>query len=153
MLHFPYKVAPAQGGDNMKIKRESRRIIELVIMRYPERKKEYEEYISDIMTSNKNDDMAAVQEENGIHNSVTEAKALKLLNPYADKLEKEIRAVETVYNELPPEEQRVMRVRYWKNRRKRTAYNNMGCSYSERQMQRIILKIITRVGRLLGEIE
>lgn len=122
-------------------------------MRYPEKKQEYEEYISDVMSTIKNDEVAAVPTESS-QSSVTERKALKLVNTYADRLEFEIRAVETVYNELSEDEKKVMRLRYWSNRSKRNPYWNMSvCNYSERQMRRIILKIITKVGKLLGEIK
>lgn len=138
----------------MRLRRDSWKIIELIIMRYPEKKKEYEEYISDVVLSSgtaegylgSSDDYTKPQ-------SVTEAKALRLTNAYVSRLKKEINAVEFVYNGLNDEEKKVMRTRYWSDRYKKTPYLKMSqCSYSERQMKRIVFEIISQVGRYLGEI-
>lgn len=136
----------------MKLERESWRIIELIIRRYPDKKREYEEYISDIMSSTCGDGYQGTGESNKPQ-SVTEAKALKMTSAYADRIKKEIEAVEFVYNGLREEEKKVMEERYWKDRRRNTPYLQMKqSSYSERQMKRIVYKIICQVGRYLGEI-
>ncbi|MBO5068990.1 MAG: hypothetical protein J6C37_01300 [Roseburia sp.] len=136
----------------MKLERESWRIIELIIRRYPDKKREYEEYISDIMGSTGGDGYQGTGESNKPQ-SVTEAKALKMTSAYADRLKKEIEAVEFVHNGLREEEKKVMEERYWKDRRRNTPYLQMKqSSYSERQMKRIVYKIICQVGRYLGEI-
>jgi len=136
----------------LRIERESWRIIEFIIRRYPDKKKEYEEYVSDILSSTTSDGYQGTTEENK-PSSVTEAKALKMTNAYMDKLKREIEAVEFVYNGLRDEEKKVMRERYWTNRRKIVPYLKMKTtSYSERQMKRIVHKIITQVGRYIGEI-
>lgn len=136
------------------IEKESWKIIELVIRRYPDKKKEYEQYISEIMAASpaagikttESDDYSKPQ-------SVTEAKALKMHSIYADKIKKEIEAVELVYNNLKPEEQRLMEIRYWTDRRHSIPYLQIkDVKYSERQMKRIVRKIIQRVGKYLGEI-
>lgn len=137
------------------IERESWKIIELVIRRYPDKKKEYEQYISEIMASSpatgiritESDDYSKPQ-------SVTEAKALKMNSNYADKLKKEIEAVELVYNNLKPEEQKLMRIRYWTDRRRNIPYLQIkDVKYSERQMKRIVYKIIQRIGKYIGEVQ
>ena len=134
------------------IERESWRIIELIIRRYPDKKREYEEYISDIMSSSTSDGYNGTGESNKPQ-SVTEAKAIKMNSAYADKLKREIEAVEFVYNGLKDEEKKVMRERYWTNRKRNIPYLQMKqSSYSERQMKRIVYKIICQVGRYLGEI-
>ena len=134
------------------IERESWRIIELIIRRYPDKKREYEEYISDIMSSSTSDGYKGTGECNKPQ-SVTEAKALKMTSAYADRIKKEIEAVEYVYNGLREEEKKVMRERYWTNRKRNIPYLQMKqSSYSERQMKRIVYKIICQVGRYLGEI-
>jgi hypothetical protein len=135
------------------INRESWRIIEIIIRRYPEKKKEYEEYISDIMSSTHGQEYMGTSTDEKPQ-SVTEAKALKMTSAYADKLKKEIQAVEFVYSNLHPEEQKVMRERYWHSRKRNVPYEKMiGCNYSKRQMQRIVRKIINQVGRYLGELQ
>lgn len=134
------------------IKTDSWRIIEYKIRRYPDIKREYDDYLEEIMSA---------AESTGIHSSeeydkpqsVTEAKALKMNSAYMDRIKKEIEAVEFTYNSLKPEEQKVMRIRYWTNRKKNTPYEKMkACSYSERQMQRIVYKIIMIMAKYMGEI-
>lgn len=137
---------------SMRLERDSWRIIEFIIRRYPDKKREYEEYISDIMSSSTSDGYQGTEESNKPQ-SVTEAKALKMTSAYADRLKKEIEAVEFVYNGLRDEEKKVMRERYWTDRRRNIPYLKMTQnSYSERQMKRIVFKVITLVGRYLGEI-
>lgn len=139
----------------MRIDKDSWKIVEFVIMRYPERKKEYEEYIESVMssTSRTEEGYTGSSAEYIRPQSVTEAKAMKLTNEYITKLEREIRAVESVYAGLNEEEKKIMRIRYWSNRRKKVPYGKMvAVSYSERQMKRIVYKIITLVGRKIGEI-
>lgn len=139
-----------------RINRASWRIIETILLRYPQRKKEYEEYISDIMASpaggsSRPSDPARERDK---AQSVTEAKALKMTSVYFERIKKEVEAIEFVYNDLRKEEQDVIRVRYWsKGIRKPVPYHRLtSCSYSERQMQRIVQKAIIRVGRYIGEI-
>lgn len=134
------------------IERESWRIIEMIIRRYPDKKREYEEYISDIMSSSTGDDYIGIDSGNRPQ-SVTEAKALKMNSAYMDRIKKEIYAVERVYNGLRDEEQKVMRERFWSMRKKNIPYLKIrSASYSERQMKRIVYKIIYQVGRIIGEI-
>lgn len=136
------------------MKKDSWKIIELVIMRYPETKKEYETYVLDVITSNTSEDSKRSCSEEYINpQSVTEAKALKLSNKYAERLKKEIKAVEAVYNSLSEEEKKVMRIRYWSAKGRKIPYVKMATvNYSERQMKRIVCRIITQVGQRLGEI-
>ena len=87
--------------------------------------------------------------------SVTEAKALKMTSVYHERIKKEIEAVEFVYNSLRPEEQKVIRIRYWsKGLRAPIPYLKIGgASYSERQMKRIVFKTIEQIGRYIGELK
>ena len=134
------------------IEKESWRIIELIIRRYPDKKREYEEYISDIMSSSAGEEYFGSSADNKPQ-SVTEAKALKMTSAYMDRLKREIYAVETVYGGLREEEKKVMRERFWTDRKRNVPYLNIkSVSYSERQMRRIVFKIICQVGRFLGEI-
>lgn len=130
------------------------KMIEIIIRRYPAAKKEYEEYIDQVMTSpsvpaagvNFSEDYSKPQ-------SVTEAKALKMTSKRAETLKKQIEAVELVYSSLKPEEQKVMQNRFWSDRRRNIPYTKIkDVAYSERQMKRIIKRIISKVGVYLGEI-
>jgi len=63
----------------MKIERDSWHIIEIIIRRYPDKKREYEEYISDIMSSTQSDEyLGSSTDDYSKPQSVTEAKALKV---------------------------------------------------------------------------
>ena len=140
-----------------RINRASWRIIETILLRYPQRKKEYEEYISDIMASppgGSSRPLDPVREMDKAQ-SVTEAKALKMTSVYHDRIKKEIEAVEFAYNSLKQEEQRVIRIRYWsKGLRAPIPYLKIGgASYSERQMKRIVFKTIEQIGRYIGELK
>lgn len=140
-----------------RINRASWRIIETILLRYPQRKKEYEEYISDIMASPAGGSSrpADPAKERDKAQSVTEAKALKMTSVYHERIKKEIEAVEFVYNSLRPEEQKVIRIRYWsKGLRAPIPYLKIGdASYSERQMKRIVFKTIEQIGRYIGELK
>lgn len=135
------------------IERESWSIIEIIIRRYPYKKKEYEEYVSDIMSSTGGNYTLSAQAQQNKPQSVTEAKALKMTSAHAELLKKQINAVEFVYNNLKPEEQKIMRERYWTDRKRNVPYLKIeGVSYSERQMKRIVYKIISQVGKYIGEL-
>lgn len=135
------------------IERESWKIIEMIIRRYPYKKKEYEDYIDAVMASSGNKSCGVQEDDYTKPQSLTEAKALKMTSVYADKIKREIDAVEYVYYTLNSEEQKVMRERFWTERKRNIPYLNMTSSnYSERQMKRIVYKIIVMVGKYLGEI-
>lgn len=137
------------------IDRDAWHIIEIIIRRYPTAKKEYKEYIDKVMTSSSTTVTAGIifSEDGGKPQSVTEAKALKMTSKRAERLKKQIEAVEMVYDNLKPEEQKVMQKRFWVDRRRNIPYTKIDkVAYSERQMKRIIKKIIFQVGVYLGEI-
>lgn len=136
------------------IRRDSWKMIEFVIRRYPDSKKEYEEYIENIMTSSSAPAAGVtLSEEYTKPQSVTEAKAIKLSSARQYRLKKEIEAVELVYKNLRPEEQRVMEGRFWEDKKRNTPYEKMtGVGYSVRQMRRIVKKIILQVGTYIGEV-
>lgn len=129
-------------------------MIEIVIRKYPAAKKEYEQYIDKVMTST-SAPAAGVKysEDYSKPQSITEAKALKMTSARAETLKKQIEAVELVYGNLKPEEQKVMKNRFWSDRRRNIPYTKIEkVAYSERQMRRIIKKVIVQVGVYLGEI-
>ena len=137
------------------IEKESWKIIELIIRRYPDKKREYERYISEIMAASPAAGIRATElDDYSKPQSVTEAKALKMHSVYADKIKKEIEAVELVYNNLKSEEQKLMKIRYWTDRNRNIPYLQIeGVRYSERQMKRIVYKIIQKVGKYIGELK
>ncbi len=136
------------------IDRDAWHIVEIIIRRYPISKKEYSEYIDQVMASSINHSAGVNFTEDYIKpQSVTEAKALKMTSKRAERLKKEIGAVELAYNSLKPEEQKVIKIRFWSDRRRNMPYTKIDeVAYSERQMRRIVKKIILQVGIYLGEI-
>lgn len=139
------------------IKKESWHIIEYIIRRYPDAKEEYEDYVSYIMASSTTAAAGVGITEDEDYTkpqSVTEAKALKISSTYFDRLKHQVEAVELVYKNLHPEERKLMEKRFWTDRGRNIPYTKIqGVNYSERQMKRIIKKIITQVGIFIGEIK
>lgn len=135
------------------IRRDSWKMIEFVIRRYPDSKQEYEEYIENIMASSPAPAIGVtLSEEYTKPQSVTEAKAIKLSSARQHRLKREIEAVELVYKNLRPEEQKVMRGRFWEDKKRNIPYTEIDAGYSEIQMRRIIKKIIIQIGTYIGEI-
>ena len=95
------------------------------------------------------------KEEENKPQSVTEAKALKMTSAYAYRNKQEIEAVEFCYNNLRPEEQKVIRERYWTgDGKKPDPYLQITrTKYSERQMKRIVFKMVYQVGKYIGEVK
>lgn len=150
------QASPERRRETSMIDHDTWKMIEIIIRRYPAAKKEYEQYIDKVMTSS-SAPAAGVDfsEDYSKPQSVTEAKALKMtfLPRRAETLKKQIEAVELVYSNLKPEEQKVMQNRFWSDRRRNIPYTKMDkVAYSERQMRRIVKKIILKVGIYLGEI-
>ena len=139
------------------VEKESWHIIEYIIRRYPDKKKEYEHYVSYIMASSSKEAVGVrtiADEDYTKPQSVTEAKALKMSSTYFDRLKHQVEAVELVYNNLRPEEKKLMKKRFWTDRSRNMPYTKIrGVNYSERQMKRIVKKIITQVGIYIGEIK
>ena len=85
----------------------------------------------------------------------TERIAIKLAEDRRlERIKKEIDAVESVYKELLPEHQKVIRVRFWSNRHKNMPYLWMepATGYKEAQMKRVCGLFVKAVGERLGEI-
>ena len=136
------------------IDRDAWHIVEIIIRRYPSSKQEYKEYIDQVMASSSNPAAeVSFSEDYSKPQSITEAKALKMTSKRAERLKKEIEAVELVYRSLNAEERKGMQARFWSDRRRNMPYTKMDkVGYSERQMKRIVKRIISKVGVYLGEI-
>ena len=135
-----------------RIPRDSWGIIERVIRRYPESKRELEIYENDIIYSSPEND--GQPKGTGVGDP-TARKAEKLMSDArVQRLHREVDAVESVYNLMIPEHQKVVRVRFWSNRWRNMNYSCMEnpTSYSSRQMIRICYAFIRKVGEKLGEV-
>lgn len=132
------------------------RTIEIVIQMYPENKKKLEDYTREVVESSKAQDAGGeLQEDYTTPQSSTEAKALKLAtSEYYRQLKKEVEGVELAYASLTEKEQRIIRQRFWSDKAKKLPYLKMGnTGYSERQMKRIVYRMIERTGKFIGKIE
>lgn len=136
------------------LKRDNWRIIETILLRYPETKRIYNEYVEDVMSNTGSGNIYRNSDEESLRpQSVTEAGALRMTSKYAERLKNEINAVEFVYSNLRTEEQKVIRLRYWSGRKPVPYLKISESSYSERQMKRIVYKVIVQVGKYIGEIQ
>ncbi len=145
---------PERGCKNGMISHNTWHLIEIIIRRYPESKKEYEDYIDKIMTASSAPAAGIKYSKDDCKpQSVTEAKALKMTSARAETLKKQIEAVKLVYDNLNSEEKKVMEKRFWSDQRRNIPYTKIkDVGYSERQMRRIVKKVIIKVGVYLGEI-
>lgn len=136
-----------------RIPRDSWAIIERVIRRYPESKREYEDMYKGLIMARSESLFNCSVLSNDV-GKPTEKAALKLTLPKIERLHREIEAVETVYNQLSKEHQKVIRIRFWTRRRRNTPYFQMesAVNYKEAQMRRISGKFVRDVGKRLGEI-
>lgn len=135
-----------------KIPSEAWKVIEIKVRRYPENKAIYDMAVEELMNCSPENDG---QPRGGGTSNPTERIAIKLAdNPKLSRIKREIDAVETVYNTLRPEHQKVIKVRYWTHRYRNIPYFAMvsQTNYKERQMQRIVGKFIRNVGKKMGEI-
>lgn len=123
-----------------------------MIQRYPERKKEYDDYVESIMCASKGGSTSYDESAKG--QSITESKALKMTSVYHNRIKHEIEAVEFAYNSLNEEEKKVMRERFWRLKKQKVPYLKMeNINYSERQCKRIVYKVIAIVGKYIGELK
>ena len=132
------------------------RTIEIVIQMYPENKKQLDEYTAEVVESScGSDQLCDMQSDYTKPQSCTEAKALKLAtSEYYKQLKKEVEGVEMAYNSLTDTEKRIIHMRFWSNKAKKIPYLKMGnTGYSERQMKRIVYRMIERTGKYIGKIE
>lgn len=134
-----------------KIPSEDWKVIEIKIRRYPENKEIYDSAVEALIHSTPEND--GMPHGTGTSNP-TERIAVKLADdPKLSRIKQEIDAVEAVYNNLRPEYQKVIRVRFWSYRHKNMPYFDMEMytNYREGQMKRIVSKFIRKVGEILGE--
>ena len=135
-----------------KIPKDSWAIIEKILRRYPEQKREYENRREMLLDSTPYNDG---QPRSNYTSNRTESAIVKINSPHMQRMEREILAVEKAYNALQCDEQKkVIRLRYWTCHWRNIPYNRLrGVEYSEIQMKRITFKVIWKIGKELGEIE
>ena len=103
-----------------KIPSEAWKVIEIKVRRYPENKAIYESAVEELMNCTPENDG---QPRGGGTSNPTERIAIKLADdPKLSRIKREIDAVESVYNTLRPEHQKVIKVRYWSYRNRNIPY-------------------------------
>ena len=139
-----------------KIPRDSWAIIERIIRRYPKNKREYEATYRDMVNVKTGNLLQTTVPASGsILGNPTEKSVIVMLDtPKMQRLRREIQAVETVYNKLPEEHQKVIQIRFWLKQGRSTPYFLMesSVSYKEAQLKRISGNFVKDVGKELGEL-
>lgn len=134
-----------------KISATSWKIIETIIMRYPERKQEYDEIVMSILESSPFND--GQPKGNGISN-ITESTVLRLNNNYINRMDIEIKAVENALDKLKPDARNLIEKRFWsEGKQKKKTYESLECMpMSERKMHYITHNFFENVGKAVGEL-
>lgn len=124
----------------MRISRESWSKIQTIIRQYPTSCRLINEWEMEVLDAN----LKA--------KDPTAHKALLLQSDYAQRLQREIIAVEDMMDRLSEEEQRVIRLRFWSGRNVVPYEYMRETHYSIRQMQRIVSRAVKIVGVTIGEL-
>ena len=124
----------------MRISRESWSKIQTIIRQYPTSCRLITEWEMEVLDAN----LKA--------KDPTAHKALLLQSDYAQRLQREIIAVEDMMDRLSEEEQKVIRLRFWSGRNVVPYEYMRETHYSIRQMQRIVSRAVKIVGIHLGEL-
>lgn len=124
----------------MRISRESWSKIQTIIRQYPTSCQFITEWEMEVLDAN----LKA--------KDPTAHKALLLQSDYAQRLQREIVAVEDMMDRLSEEEQKVIRLRFWSGRYVVPYEYMRETHYSIRQMQRIVSRAVKIVGVTIGEL-
>lgn len=135
-----------------KIPTDVRLDIERIVGRYPRNKNQLETLYSDIVLSHPSEDSIKgnISSENKPQ-SVTEAKALRLMNPYYERLRRETYAVDQAIKDLDSIDLEIIRRRYWQG--KKVPYEYIDLPYSVITMKRHTYKVLRSVGLSIGLIK
>lgn len=124
----------------MKMPYESWSKMQMVIRQYPKSVKLINEWEMEVLDAN----LKA--------KDPTAHKAMLLQSEYAKRLQREIDAVEDMLDRLSPNEQKVIRMRFWSGKAVLPYEYMRECHYSVRQMQRIVNRAVRIVGINMGEL-
>lgn len=125
----------------------------LVLLRYPETKAQYTQLVEESQTR--------TGEQNGkshkpVHSDPTANAGIKLSgDPRFQRIKREVAAVESALIGLDGAEREVIRRRFWSHKRgsrKVCKYSMIDIGYSERQMHRIVRRVVKAVALQLGEL-
>lgn len=134
-----------------KMEKESWAITEKIIQRYPVTVQLYEELREELLAGSP---FCDGQPRGNFTKNRLEEAMIKLQNPKAQRMEREIQAVEQTFSALKMEHKIVIEERFWKERGKKVPYKDLihKTGYEERQLKRIVSKFIYSVAEKIGEI-
>lgn len=134
-----------------KIPKDSWRICETIVMRYPEQKKEYTEMKEQLLEATPYNDGQPRSNfpGNRVENAIVQLSSNRML-----RIDRENKIVEAALARLDEEQQKVIRIRYWNETGKVIPYLKIrDVAMSERSMKRAVGRFIYYIARKLGEID
>lgn len=134
-----------------KIPKDSWRICETIVMRYPEQKKEYGEMKEQLLEATPYNDGQPHSNfpSNRVENAIVKLSSNRML-----RIDRENKIVEAALARLDEEQQKVIRVRYWNETGKVIPYLKIrDVAMSEITMKRTVFKFLYFIAKKLGEID
>lgn len=134
-----------------RIPKDSWRICETIVMRYPEQKKEYGEMKKQLLEATPYNDgqPRSNYPSNRVENVIVKLSSNRML-----RIDRENKIVEAALARLDAEQKKVIRVRYWNETGKVIPYLKIrDVAMSETSMKRAVGRFIYYIARKLGEID
>jgi len=133
------------------VNRGTRIFVQTELSSYEETKKDLEELKAEIAETRAID--TAEERRGSSIGNPTENKAASIItNKRLRRMEETIRAIEVVFNSLPPEKKRLVKMKYWDRR-----YTDFGIAnelfISDRTFRRWNRNIITSIAKEMGLVE
>ena len=126
--------------------------IERVLKRYPRNKQMLDSIYDDVVLATHPTPSKGNSSSENKPQSVTEGKALQLMNPYYDRIKREVYAVEKAVDTLDPIKLEIIRKRYW-TQEKTVAFKYIDVPYASNTQRYITRKVLYLVGIYMGLIE
>lgn len=125
----------------------------LVLLRYPETKVLYNQLVEEVQTRT---DERKGNSHKPVHSDPTATAAIRLSDDARfQRVKREVTAVDNALTGLDGAEREVIRQRFWSHKRgsrKVCKYSMIDIGYSERQMHRIVRRVVKAVALQLGEL-
>ena len=123
-------------------------VARIVLLRYPESKREYDSLV-EISQTNTSEHKGGAKP---VHSDPTATAAIRLHDDaYYQRVKREVAAVDAALEGLDDAERRVIQKRFWSRRGKTLGYRYIHVGYSEREMHRIVTAVIRKGAYNLGE--
>lgn len=142
-------------GKQKRIPKEVKIDIERIVRRYPSNKTTLVNLDYDVILAthpNADSRKGNITSENKPQ-SVTEGKALQLMNPYYDRIRREVAAVEYAMKKMDPEKVDIIKKRFWTKKDKNIAFDRIDTYWSYETMKITTRAFLFYVGLKMGMIE